>query len=118
MRYTVVVELQRVRTTNASATVLQRDRLRRFQVGLAAGETWTKRHRLVPAMTGDDLRVVYDVFRGAAPAEPVEADPYRSLHFWVNVTASAPTASLDAGSASLHPDDAGTVPAGANSLPA
>lgn len=85
--YTVVVELQRVRSTDGSATVLQETELQRTQSTVAAGETWNWRHAVTPpsSMLGEDLRLQYTLYRGDAPADANADDAYRDLHLWITV---------------------------------
>jgi len=86
--YTVIVELQEVRTANNSTAVIDESRLRRFRTEVAHNETWTLQHSVRPTMTGDRLRLQYLLYRGDAPAEPSAESAYRELHLWVNVTAA------------------------------
>jgi uncharacterized membrane protein len=85
--YTVVVELQRLNSSNESASVRDRERLTRFTPELADGATWTNRHRLDPEMTGEDLRVVYYIYRGEAPSTPTSESAHETLYFWTDVSA-------------------------------
>ncbi|ESP90020.1 DUF1616 domain-containing protein [Candidatus Halobonum tyrrellensis] len=94
--YTVVSELQRVRVENNSTTVLDAEPLGRFSSTVDANETWHRRHRVAPTMTGDDLRLTYLLYRGEPPATPTTDNAYRSLRLWVNVTAPAESATTEA----------------------
>jgi uncharacterized membrane protein len=90
--YTVVVQLQRVRTVNASngtVEVIERERLDRMEATLGHNETWLQPHTVTPTMTGDNLRVKYFLYRGDPPAEVSADTAYRDLHLWVNVSEPA-----------------------------
>ncbi|HET7323906.1 MAG TPA: DUF1616 domain-containing protein [Halococcus sp.] len=88
--YSVVVELQRVRMTNNSTTVLERNLLHRFNTRLRENETWTRKHTVSPSITGSHLRLVYLLYRGDPPARPTTENAYRETHLWVNVTSFPP----------------------------
>ena len=83
--YSVVAELQRVRTANNSTTVIERSSVGRFTPRLAANETWRRTHDVTPTMAGDRLRLVYLLYRGQPPAEPTVENAYIETHLWVNV---------------------------------
>lgn len=85
--YTLVVELQRVRTDGDSATVVEDAVLDRETRTVAAGETWTWRHQVAPTFAGEQLRVTYYLYRGDAPDDPSAETAYRRAFVWVNVTA-------------------------------
>lgn len=87
--YTVVAELQRVRTSEAGVTVVERRELDRLRSTVAAGDTWTERHRVEPAMAGSNLRLVYYVYRGEAPATPDAGTAYRYVELGVDVPLGA-----------------------------
>lgn len=82
--YTVVVELQRVETAGTSTTVIDRRELKRTSQRTPAGETWTYRHRVRPAISGEDLRLIYYVYRGDAPENPDTESAYRHVNIWVD----------------------------------
>ena len=104
MRYTVVVELQRVdvqyvangtrvsnvtnstNVTNVTVEVRAQEELQRFTPTVAANETWRERHTVTPTLTGDRLRLVYLLYKGDPPAEPTTENAYREVHLWVNVS--------------------------------
>lgn len=92
VNYSVVVQLQRVRTSNNSTEVLERETIERFQPTLSENETWTRRHNVTPTMTGDRLRLAYLLYRGTAPSQPTVENAYRETHLWVNVTSGAVSA--------------------------
>lgn len=85
--YTLLVDIQRVRSEGESMQVLETERLARFQPQLAANETWHREHEIAPTMVGEQLRITYLLYRGSPPAEPTMDNAYRKLHIWVNVTA-------------------------------
>lgn len=95
--YNVVVVLQRTRVGPGDGTppsdepleVLEREELRRFEdVRLEHGQEWRRAHEIQPSMTGEDLRVVYLLYRGAPPPEPTLDNADRSTHIWVDVAAT------------------------------
>lgn len=89
VNYSVVVQLQRVRKgDDGGATVLEDRHLATFTPTVAPGQTWRTTHEVTPTMIGDNLRLVYLVYRGDPPAEPTTENAYRYVHVWVNVTAS------------------------------
>jgi uncharacterized membrane protein len=88
VEYTLVVELQRVRTDGETASVVEDEVLDRESRAVAAGETWTWRHELAPTFAGEQLRVTYYLYRGDAPDDPSAETAYRRAFVWVNVTAA------------------------------
>ena len=88
LEYTVVAELQRVRTADNTTTVLEEREVQRFTPTLADNETWQQSHTVQPPLTGERLRLVYLLYRGDAPAEPTVENAYREVHLWVNVSAT------------------------------
>lgn len=85
--YTVVVEIQNIRVTNNSTTVIEEDELHRFSAYVEANETWQTQHNVTPTMTGERLRLIYLLYKGTPPTEPTAENAYRKLHLWINVTA-------------------------------
>jgi uncharacterized membrane protein len=80
--YTVVTQLHRVEDGN----VVEFRQLNRQQSPTVdAGQSWRYDHQIAPQMTGEDLRLVYLVYRGDAPAEPREATAYRTVYIPVDV---------------------------------
>ncbi|ELZ31349.1 hypothetical protein C474_08607 [Halogeometricum pallidum JCM 14848] len=86
VEYTVVSEIQRVEVSNNSTTVLEREQLQTFSPRLQHNETWQQPHQVSPTMTGENLRLIYYLYKGDAPATPSEESAYREVHLWVNVT--------------------------------
>ncbi|WP_340099009.1 DUF1616 domain-containing protein [Salinibaculum salinum] len=88
--YTVVVQLQRVdreRVDNQTrVSVEERQELDRMQAQLAHNETWHQPYEVTPRLTGQDLRLVFLLYRGSPPGEPTIENAYRETHLWVNVT--------------------------------
>lgn len=79
--YLVVVKLQRV----DDGRVTEEERLSRFSMDLDHGETRHRRHEIRPPMSGDDLRVMYLVYRERVPFEPSAQNAYRVLRVDVTV---------------------------------
>lgn len=87
MDYTVVVELQRIRTEDGATTVVERRELDRLSAaGIEHNTTWTRQYDIEPTMTGDRMRVVFMLYRGSAPEDAAIGDAYRDLKLQVNVT--------------------------------
>ena len=85
--YSVVVELQRVRQADdGGAKVLEDRELATFTPTVADGETWRTTHEVTPTMTGENLRLVYLVYKGEPPAEPTTDNAYRRVHVWITVS--------------------------------
>ncbi|WP_435174334.1 DUF1616 domain-containing protein [Halorussus sp. AFM4] len=86
--YSVVVELQRVeQAADGGPKVLEDRKLATFTPTVGAGERWRTTHEVTPTMTGEDLRLVYLVYKGEPPANPSADNAYRHVHVWVDVTA-------------------------------
>lgn len=84
--YTTAVELQRVEGRESdSLEVVERERLRTFRTRIGANDTWSRTHTVAPTTTGSDLRLVYYVYRGEAPATPSVDDADATVHLWVTV---------------------------------
>jgi uncharacterized membrane protein len=84
--YTLLVELHRIRVEDNSTTVLEAERVRRFDVRLAHNETWQEPHTVTPTLEGTDLRLTYLLYKDSPPATPTVNNSYREVHLWVNVT--------------------------------
>lgn len=85
--YTVVVQLAVV---EPGGDVSSRTPLGGFDERLAAGETVRHEHAVTPTVAGEDLRLTYLLYRGEPPERPTEANAYRDLHLWVDVTRAEP----------------------------
>lgn len=90
--YDVVVQLQRVRTTNNSTKVLAHESIENFRTQLATNETWTQKHSVTPTMSGTRLRLVYLLYKDGVPSQPTIENAYRETHLWVNVSSSSTSA--------------------------
>ncbi|MDS0295324.1 DUF1616 domain-containing protein [Halogeometricum luteum] len=88
VQYSVVTEIQRVEVSNNSTTVLEREQLQTFSPRLQHNETWQQQHQVAPTMTGENLRLIYYLYKGDAPATPSEESAYREVHLWVNVSSN------------------------------
>jgi uncharacterized membrane protein len=86
MSYTVVVEIQRVRTSGEQATVLEESELHQFRTTLGHNESWRKKHAIQPTIAGDRLRLTYLLYTGPPPANPSVDNAYRTLHVWFDVS--------------------------------
>jgi len=86
--YSVVVELQKVGTDSEEPTVQRKRELHRFSATLDAAEDWHRQHEITPEITGDNLRVRYYLYKGAAPDEVNAESAYRTAHIWITVSDS------------------------------
>lgn len=85
--YTVVAELQRVRTnSDKRLQVLSRAEQRRFSVELEPNETWRRPHDITPERAGTNLRLVYLLYQGDPPTEPSAGSADQTLQLWINVS--------------------------------
>jgi uncharacterized membrane protein len=85
VEYTLVAELQRVRATNGSTTVVSERELDRRDRTLTDRETWYSSHRVSAAESGE-YRLVYYLYRDDAPADATTETAYRHTHVWVTVS--------------------------------
>lgn len=83
--YTVVVELQRLRP---DGTVVEVSQLHQFSTTLEHNESWQQRHTVDSTIVGERLRLAYLLYRGAPPSDPTFDNAYRSVHVWVNGSAT------------------------------
>ncbi|WP_135664254.1 DUF1616 domain-containing protein [Halorhabdus rudnickae] len=88
MDYTVVIALQRVERDGDATTVLEEQELDRLATSVEANGTWHQRYEAKPTMTGEELRLVFLLYRGEPPADPSVENAYRWNHVFVNVTSS------------------------------
>ncbi|MFB6130633.1 MAG: DUF1616 domain-containing protein [Salinigranum sp.] len=90
VQYSVVVQLQRVTVDGTDkdrhARVTKREELDRFRAKLSANETWRHTYRFAPSTTGENLRLMFLLYRGDPPSAPTSANAYREVHLWMNVT--------------------------------
>ncbi len=100
--YTVVAELQRVRTVNdtrvrttsdgtdvrrVNETIVEEaTEVARFRPTVRDNGTWLRSHTVTPRRTGERLRLQYLLYREEPPEPPNRSAAYRELHLWVNVT--------------------------------
>ena len=85
-KYTVVVEVQRVRTVDGETRVVERQRVETMTATLKNGQKWTARHTVSPNMLGDELRLTYLVYKGEPPANPTVENAYRKSFIWISVS--------------------------------
>ncbi len=89
--YTIIVLLQRVRTTNHSTTIQREREVARFHASVESNGKWQTKHSLRPKMTGSRLRVQYLLYKGPLPANPTRKNAYRELHHWITVSKGGAT---------------------------
>lgn len=89
--YTVVAELQTVRTNRDDRLqVLSERKQRQFAITLDPNETWRRPHDITPQRAGKNLRLVYYLYRGNAPPNPSAETADKRLQLWINVSARVP----------------------------
>ncbi|MFB6138879.1 MAG: DUF1616 domain-containing protein [Halosimplex sp.] len=87
--YTVVGELQAVRPSDSGQRVQQSQQVLRESVTLDRGAAWTRHNTVEPDVTGENLRLIYYVYRGEAPQNPSTASADRYVHVWLDAPAEA-----------------------------
>jgi uncharacterized membrane protein len=87
-QYTVVMELQRVDLVDneTNVSVLEATELQRYTTTAPKNGTTMRNMSIRPPFEGENLRLVFLLYKGEAPTEPTTANAYRELHLWVNVT--------------------------------
>lgn len=86
MEYTVVPVFQRVDAEGDNIEVLNRQQLAPIPVSAEAGQTVYIHHEVTPQISGQDVRLVYLLFRGE-PTDDLSTDTaYRHVHIWTEVT--------------------------------
>ena len=93
--YTVVVQLQRIRTQGDDVSVLTRNRLASFPIEVGAGETKYAQTSLTPETLGENLRLTYLLYRGEPPETPTTVNAYRHTFIWVDVTGGEDAAGVN-----------------------
>jgi uncharacterized membrane protein len=86
MNYTVVVELQRVTTTNGSVTVIEERQLDEMGVEVDSGSSRTFPHQVSPSMTGQGLHLTYLLYEGSPPDNPTRENADQSLYLRIHVS--------------------------------
>lgn len=86
--YTVLVVLERVRTTGDDADVLEREQLDRRMVTVADGDTLREQVSVEPTMLGDDLRLSVLVVEGDTPDTIDSSTADHHLYLWIDVSAT------------------------------
>ena len=84
--YTVVVQLQEIRTEENTTIIEDRTEIDRFRTSVAHNESHHERHTIAPTRTGDNLRVKYLLYTDEVPQTPTADTAYRDLHLYMNVT--------------------------------
>lgn len=84
VEYSTVVALERI---DGDGDVQEAAEVIRFDAGVQDGLTAYVDHQVIPTMIGEDLRLSYYVYTGAAPDEPSPETADRHLYVWVDVSA-------------------------------
>lgn len=95
-RYTVAVDLQRVRTNDTEVTVVDSRRLQRYTTTVPAGQRVTRPVRVPPTVSGEDRRLFVGLYRGSVPAVGTAEAADRHVHLRVDVRPPGGTAAVDA----------------------
>lgn len=85
-RYTVVIQLQRIETTDSGVRVKSADRLGAFEKTVGNRETYNHTHEVTPTTSGENLRIAYLLYKGDPPKNPTAENAYRVLDMPVNVS--------------------------------
>jgi len=80
--YTLVAQVEVVRTAGNETTILGTQSSERFETTLADGERWTTTHAVSPEPVPGRQRVAYYLYRGSAPSDPGEDTAYRTAVVW------------------------------------
>ncbi|WP_416841682.1 DUF1616 domain-containing protein [Haloferax sp. DFSO52] len=83
--YTVVTELQRLDRTANGSTVVEERELWRTEQTVEDNETAYIQRDVTPTMSGDSLRLVFHVYKGAVPDDPDRSNAYRTVQLVVSV---------------------------------
>lgn len=94
--YTVVAQFQRVEATNDGMQVLERREATRFTPTIPANEsndTWRRTHQVTPPFPSDgrNVRLVYLLYEGDAPADPTIESAEYHVYVWPGREAAART---------------------------
>jgi uncharacterized membrane protein len=84
VKYTIVVEIQTTVEENGSAEVISSKELERADITVKHNETATRDMELVLSQTGENLRLVFLLYRGEAPPRTDIETAYKEVHLWVN----------------------------------
>jgi len=82
--YEAVGELQRVRTDGSGLRVLTSREVLRTGATVKPGSMWQASHTVRPELSGEDLRLVYYLYRGEAPDDPSTRSAYRYVYIWID----------------------------------
>jgi uncharacterized membrane protein len=84
--YTVVVLLLDTVGSGTNRSVARGATIDRFDARVAAGQRSVYESRVSPTATGEDLRLVYLLYRGPVPDDPTRGNAYQSVHLGIDVT--------------------------------
>jgi len=85
--YSVVVQLQRTEGSANDSTVTQRAPVDQFSTSVGPNETRHVSRSLTVSdrLTGDNLRMMFLLYKGPVPDQPTADNAYRTVHLWVDV---------------------------------
>lgn len=98
--YTLVVELQRIRTGGEGSGVVESRTLERRQVTVEDGDRAVEPLAITPEMQGEDLRVTVLLYEGSPSESRDPDDAYRHTYIWIDVgSGGAPGGAAGTGNA-------------------
>lgn len=94
--YTTVVLVERTTVEDGRVRVEASREVDRFRTTVEPGETKRVERRLRPALSGENVRFTFLLYRGEAPGDPSRGDAYRVTQLWVGGNASGRVAAPSA----------------------
>jgi len=91
-RFTVVVAIDRVVTTDNSSVVIEQSEVDRFSKTLVPNQWWRQSYEVDPQLSGSNLRLTHYLYRGDAPAEPTAEGAYRVTYLQLSDDGTVQTA--------------------------
>lgn len=85
-RYSVVVVIQRLDERNGQSVVVEQRQLDRLTTSVGHEEIAYIPHTVETELTGNDLRLVYLLYKSEPPSQPTVDNAYRSVYLRIDVT--------------------------------
>lgn len=82
--YIVITELQQTTAGQDSTEVVSTRRVGRMNTTINSNESWVREFEVKPIMTGENVRLVFLLYREEVPADPDIENAYRAVHIWIN----------------------------------
>jgi len=86
--YSLVVRVQRTDTDGETPTVVGGRSVDRRELTVADGQRVTETVAVTPRTAGEDVRVVYLLYRDGVPERPTVDNAYRATYLWIDVSES------------------------------